>query len=184
MKRGPKLTPVAIMANRMNPLARSHRIAHLRALIQQQPIRSSRREELVALLRDECRHRWQGSPKMNRPWMPLYVGDYLGDSGRLTTTRVSAKRAIAGQKGGIGSALARMKLENASLSRHASSRAIAGPLSSAAAACADHSHSRKSLLKSETGAADPLTQQPGGRAEKPGIAVSSELAAYVASRTA
>ena len=53
MKRAPKLTPVAIMANRMKPLARSHRIAHLRALSQQQPIRSSRREELVALLRDE-----------------------------------------------------------------------------------------------------------------------------------
>ena len=53
MKRGPKLTQVAIMANRMKPLARSRRIAHLRALIQQQPIRSSRWEELVALLRDE-----------------------------------------------------------------------------------------------------------------------------------
>ena len=53
MNRGPKLTPVAIMANRMKPLARSHRLAHLRALIRQQPIRSSRREELVALLRDE-----------------------------------------------------------------------------------------------------------------------------------
>jgi hypothetical protein len=77
-----------------------------------------------------------------------------------------------------------MKLENASLSRHASSRAIAGPFSSAAAASADHSHSYKSLLKRETGAADPFTPLPGGRAEKPGIAVSPELAAYVAKRTA
>ena len=53
MKRGPKLLPVATMADGVKPLARRHRIAHLRALIQQQPIRSSRREELVALLGDE-----------------------------------------------------------------------------------------------------------------------------------
>jgi len=45
--------PVAVMIVRMKLLSRRHRIAHLRALIQQQPIRSIRRVELVALLRDE-----------------------------------------------------------------------------------------------------------------------------------
>ena len=52
MKRGPKLIP-AVMVIRMKCLPRRHRIAHLRALIAQQPVRSIRREELAALLRDE-----------------------------------------------------------------------------------------------------------------------------------
>jgi hypothetical protein len=52
MKRGPKPTP-AIVVIRMRPLPRRHRIEHLRALIRQQPVRSIRREELVALLCDE-----------------------------------------------------------------------------------------------------------------------------------
>jgi hypothetical protein len=37
----------------MKRLPRRHRIAHLRALIAQQPAHSIRRKELVALLRDE-----------------------------------------------------------------------------------------------------------------------------------
>ena len=46
--------PVTAMAIRMRPLRRHHRIAHLRALIGQQPAGSVRRDELASLLRGEC----------------------------------------------------------------------------------------------------------------------------------
>ena len=44
---------VAVIFFRMKRLSRRHRIAHLRALIGQQPLVSIRRAQLMALLRDE-----------------------------------------------------------------------------------------------------------------------------------
>jgi hypothetical protein len=44
---------IVAMAAKMKPLPRHHRIAHLRALIGRESAASIRREELVALLRDQ-----------------------------------------------------------------------------------------------------------------------------------
>lgn len=47
------MTPISIKIRQMARLPRQHRIAHLRSLILDLPVRSVRRKELEALLRDE-----------------------------------------------------------------------------------------------------------------------------------
>jgi hypothetical protein len=53
MSRSFPVMPVPAMVARMKPLPRRHRVAHLRALIRQQPRGSIRRRELERLLRAE-----------------------------------------------------------------------------------------------------------------------------------
>jgi hypothetical protein len=52
MKGGSELN-AAILADRMKPLPRPHRLAHLRASIRRQPAGSIRRDQLAAVLGNE-----------------------------------------------------------------------------------------------------------------------------------
>jgi hypothetical protein len=49
---------IDVIAARIKPLPRRHRIAHLRALIRHEPDASVRRDELAALLREQ----WTARP--------------------------------------------------------------------------------------------------------------------------
>jgi hypothetical protein len=48
-----KHPPIGVIAARIKPLSPRHRLAHLRALIRQQAVGPSRRDELAALLREQ-----------------------------------------------------------------------------------------------------------------------------------
>jgi uncharacterized protein YdaU (DUF1376 family) len=97
--------------------------------------------------------------------------------------RLSEKRPIAGQKGGLGSALARMKLENASRGR-SPPPAIAQRMSSEAQAGANHSHphSYQNLSSSGDGG-QGKSEAPAATKASKAISVSAELAAYVARKS-
>lgn len=85
MKHGPEPN-AAIMAGRMHPLPRRLRIAHLRALIRQQPAGSIRGEQLAAALRGEMaaqpRHRINPPSPSAPSWPPMSPG---GRRNRRTT---------------------------------------------------------------------------------------------------
>jgi hypothetical protein len=98
--------------------------------------------------------------------------------------RVSEKRAIAGQKGGLGSALSRMKLENSPPGRPVP-RAIASICSSRASANVDHSHSHShQTLSSDVATGEASTPAPSTtKSGKASIPISAELAALMARKS-
>jgi uncharacterized protein YdaU (DUF1376 family) len=99
--------------------------------------------------------------------------------------RVSEKRASAGQKGGIGSGLSRLRLENAARGRSLP-QAIASFCSSKTQANVDHSHSHSQKnLSSKADETAPAKSATAPAAAKDGkaIPVSAELAALIARKT-
>ena len=142
-----------------------------------------------------------GRPSGVQVWAALWIGSVglliLGLQPLLLGALLDERRVDLDQLGliataeiiaiGLGSALARMKLENASLGRTLPARAIASFSPTEASPRADHSHSHSHQNLSSnhsTGTTGKPDLAPSSAKESNAIPVSAELAAFVARKPA